>query len=131
MLPVRLQPRGVRAQYSAMARTRTIKEDCTRLANKQQRAGLSQDKRRALGIYLESLLQRVKSVEYAYRRVSNLSRATATESTDPTLGSSAAELDFYCDAFWAFAYSTFDLVAHVVNVVYPSECSASSPNLVA
>ena len=34
-------------------------------------------------------------------------------------GFSAVELDFYCDAFWVFAYSTFDLVAHVVNVVHP------------
>lgn len=93
----------------------TLKAECEAL---RARVNLTTTKKRALNIYLESLLQRVRSVDYAEQQINALDQPVEIESTDPGL-TSAEKMDFYCDALWAFSYSALDILAHVINIVRP------------
>jgi hypothetical protein len=69
-----------------------------------------------LRIYLASLMQRLKEVDYASERLGSLSSRT-TESSAEGL-TRQAKRDFYANCFWALAYSVLDILAHVVNTVH-------------
>ncbi len=97
-------------------RRRTVDDECAELL---QRAANSLGIRsnRNLRIYLGSLTQRLKELDYALEELNSCLRAT-TESTGEGL-SRQEKRDFYSSCLWAFAYSLFDILAHVVNVVHP------------
>lgn len=97
-------------------RRKTVDDECEALL---QRAANSLSTRRTkhLEIYLRSLTQRLKELDYSLEELNSRLRAT-TESTGDSL-SRQEKRDFYSSSLWAFAYSLFDILAHVVNVVYP------------
>ncbi|MGB2984842.1 MAG: hypothetical protein WBE26_03085, partial [Phycisphaerae bacterium] len=96
-------------------RRKTVDDECAALAQRVANShGTPREKH--LGIYLRSLTQRLKEVDYALEQLTCSSRAT-TESTGDSL-SRQEKRDFYANSFWAFAYSVLDILAHVVNAVH-------------
>jgi hypothetical protein len=87
-------------------------------ALEQRAATVIRNRRKAhLRVYVGSLIQRLKEVDYASERLQSLSTET-TESTAQGLNR-RAKCDFYANCFWALAYSVLDIVAHVINTVHP------------
>jgi len=74
-------------------------------------------RRQKIRLYTEGLKSKVRQAEYALAQL-----ASFADRTDATTTSTAADdyeiseqVGFYCDAFWAFLYSSLDVLAHVIN----------------
>jgi hypothetical protein len=91
-------------------RKKTLEEECEALLRRHKG-------KRYLRIYVESLIERFAGVEYALRQIQALSTSTS-ESCEP-FRTQLERRDFYTNCFWAFAYSAFDILANIINVVYP------------
>ena len=74
-------------------------------------------RRQRIKLYGEGLKSKIVQANYALsqiRKFSNRTDTTAT-STSPDEIEIAAKVGFYCDAFWAFLYSSLDVLGHVIN----------------
>jgi len=80
-------------------------------------AALGQRQKRKLGIYVGSLKERLLEVEYACDQIKTYSSQQMVEAT--TGPPRQRKREFYTTCFWAFSYSIFDILAHVVNTIHP------------
>lgn len=77
-------------------------------------------KKQRLRVYATSLQDRLVSIRFAFDRLRdsttsiNYNVATTTQWV-----TGEQERDFFANAFWSFSYSMFDILAHVLNVLYP------------
>ena len=100
-------------------RKKSLSEECESLINRQ--ATLGSRKKHNLSIYVASLAERFASMDYALAELCKYCRLpgqSTTESYNPFVDHQQKR-DFYANCFWAFGYSAFDVVAHVVNLIHP------------
>jgi hypothetical protein len=74
-------------------------------------------RRQKIRLYAEGVKSKMRQAEYALSQLTSFS-----DRTDATTTSTAADeygiserVEFYCDSFWAFLYSSLDVLAHVIN----------------
>lgn len=97
----------------------TIADVCKALRGRKRWQN-APDRRKRLQVYSESLSERFVFIQHSFVKM----RQAATEVVSQTKGTSDAILDseerlaFYANSFWAFAYSMFDILANVINVVH-------------
>ena len=67
-------------------------------------------------LYAEGLKDKLKQAQFAIERMN--SSLSDTDSSSGKVGFSTLEkAHFYCDAFWAFSYSSLDVTAQIINQV--------------
>jgi hypothetical protein len=75
-----------------------------------------------LNVYCSSIDSRVDELQHAESTVLEAAKAmaagSASTSPKPTLDAQG-RLEFYSSAFWAMAYSLYDITANAVNTVHP------------
>lgn len=89
---------------------------CDGLTAKHSALGKKQKSK--LGIYVGSLKERLLEVEYACDQIKAYSSQQIVEAT--TGPPRQRKREFYTTCFWAFSYSVFDILAHVVNTIHPA-----------
>lgn len=104
-----------------MPKTRkTLPEECHGFLKRHDR--LASRRKRNLKVYLASLEERFASIDYSLielRRLAGLSGQSTTDTHHP-FEDHRQKRDFYASCFWTFAYSVFDVLAHIVNAVHPA-----------
>ena len=112
-------------------RRKTFHEECQNLLKRYD--GLDPGERERLQVYVTTLEERLGSVDYALSELHEAmypSFPSATWLLDVTETGSGArqneitqggekKRDFFANHFWAFTYSIFDVLAHIVNTVHP------------
>lgn len=85
-----------------------------------------------LEVYSKSLVQRFKAIQYAYGEIRGMTGSVIGLATGTTqsIPDPAERLGFYANGFWAFAYSLFDILANVINVVHPMSVDESKVSFV-
>jgi len=70
-------------------------------------------------LYAEGTKAKIKNAEYARSGIRDLSMRNdaSTDSTDPDFLYSE-KLQFHVDSFFAFLYSAFDIISHIINQKY-------------
>jgi len=79
-----------------------------------------QSRRRKLKLYLAGLESKVRQADYAIFLIEKYEdRYDSISSTteDETLNIKE-QVEFYCDTFWIFLYSTLDVLAQIINHAY-------------
>jgi len=74
--------------------------------------------RKRMEIYVEGVKAKLSQANYASSRVAALYDKTGTTTGGGPLPSVDAQIAFYVDAFFAFLYSSFDVLAQVINQYY-------------
>lgn len=72
-----------------------------------------------LHVYVESLNERIVATRYALEQAQCYSGDVATTETYSPFSDRKEKRAFYTNAFWSFAYSNFDILAHILNMVHP------------
>lgn len=81
---------------------------------------LNQGERRqikeSIKLYSEGVKAKLKNTEYALSKINELSSQSNDITTSETPDFCVIEkIHFYVDSFFAFLYSTFDIISHVIN----------------
>jgi hypothetical protein len=73
-----------------------------------------------ISLYSLGVKAKLRHAEFAYERIRDLTFRieSSPDSTLPETFSTQEQTHFYVDAFFAFLYSAFDVVSHVVNAEY-------------
>lgn len=76
-----------------------------------------QKRKKKIHLYAEGFKSKIRHADYALQQLSSFSdRTDETATTTATDEFEISErVGFYCDAFWAFLYSSLDILAHVIN----------------
>ena len=74
-------------------------------------------RRQKVRLYGEGVKSKLRQAEYSLERISALTEefAGTTATTNTTEISASDRVGFYCDAYWAFLYSSLDILAQVIN----------------
>lgn len=77
-------------------------------------------KKKKIKVYSEGVKAKLKNAEYALNIIKKLDSQTDDDKdiTDANAFPIEDKIQFYVDSFFAFLYSTFDVVSHVVNQKY-------------
>ena len=95
-------------------RKKTVADECTALLRRHD--GLSNLRKSHLRVYVGSLTERLASIDHALQQITR--RFVSTTDDIRPFQTPAQERDFYVNCFWAFSYSVFDILAHVINAVH-------------
>lgn len=97
----------------------SISQHIDELSNKAIPAIPQKIRKARVSLYAEGLKAKLSQSQYALKRLAELSdQEDATRSTtDPDAYGIQEQVAFYCDTFWAFLYSTLDVLAQLVNQV--------------
>lgn len=85
---------------------------------KDVNAGIPQKRRRQkVELYSEGLKAKISQTDFALDQLSRFEGQTDSprDSTKPDDFSITEAVEFYCDAFWTFLYSSLDVLAQVIN----------------
>jgi hypothetical protein len=76
-----------------------------------------QSRKKRVILYAKGLSAKVNQAKYALSRLSSFSDMSddSTSSTEVESFPVTEQLQFYCDAFWAFLYSSLDVMAQLIN----------------
>ena len=74
-------------------------------------------RRKKLKLYAEGLKAKLRQVDFALAQLSQYQEQAdgLTERTGSRAFSVTDQIQFYCDAFWTFLYSSLDVLAQVIN----------------
>lgn len=87
------------------------------LKNKGEEDIRQKQRKRKLAIYLEGLKAKIIQADYALARISTYEDKTDDTVTQTTQAQYliSDKVNFYCDSFWTFLYSSLDVLGQVVN----------------
>jgi hypothetical protein len=80
---------------------------------------LSERRMAKVELYCEGLKAKLSQIEYSLYRIDEFNnRSDKTESTTDTESPSITiQVNFYCDTFWTFLYSSLDVLSQIINQV--------------
>jgi len=78
---------------------------------------VSEARRKKIHLYAEGVKAKIRQAEYALNKLESFSGRTdiTMTSTAPDDYEISEQVGFYCDTFWAFLYSSLDVLAQVIN----------------
>lgn len=75
--------------------------------------------KKCINLYSSGVSAKLKNAEYSFERLKKLSPINDETSSSTEIDFTLDEkIQFYVDAFFAFLYSSFDVIAHVINQKY-------------
>jgi hypothetical protein len=74
-------------------------------------------RKKKIRLYGEGVKAKLRQAQYSIDCISTLASEFdgTMVTTDPDEASVSARVEFYCDAYWGFLYSTLDILAQVIN----------------
>lgn len=93
-----------------------LQEECDSLLRRSNT--LAERRQAYLKIYVRSLSERFVSIDYSLNEVRRLSEPTGSTESSNQFQDHDQRRDFYLNCFWAFGYSAFDILAHIINTVH-------------
>lgn len=101
-------------------RRKTLSEQCESLLRRHDR--LASRTKGRLRVYVTSLLERFLSMDYSLSELQRLIRLATQPTTEDCapFKNYKQKREFYANCFWAFSYSIFDILSHIVNTLHPA-----------
>lgn len=99
---------------------KTLAEECHSLLKRHDT--LPPRGKQRFSVYIASLVERFVSLDHSLNELRSLTgiAAQSTTETSHPFEDFRQRRDFYASCYWAFAYSVFDILAHIVNTVHPA-----------
>lgn len=96
----------------------SVYEEIDEMSNRLSQGERRQIKER-IKLYSEGVKAKLKNAEYALSKINELSPQNDNMTTSETPDFCVFDkIHFYVDSFFAFLYSTFDIISHVINQKY-------------
>jgi hypothetical protein len=78
---------------------------------------LQKTRRKKIRLYTEGLKSKMRQTEYSLSQLVSFSNMTdeSTTTTSPSAYQTSEKVGFYCDTFWAFLYSSLDVLGQILN----------------
>lgn len=85
-----------------------------RLITKTTQEAKQKTRRQKIALYAEGLKDKLKQARFAIESMNSLSSEVNSSSADKDF-SILDKAHFFCDAFWAFSYTSLDVAAQIIN----------------
>jgi hypothetical protein len=78
---------------------------------------LQKTRQKKIRLYTEGLKSKMRQTEYSLSQLVSFSNMTdeSTTTTSPSAYQTSEKVGFYCDTFWAFLYSSLDVLGQILN----------------
>ena len=95
----------------------SVREKIDELKSEAEAQLPQKSRRKKILLYTEGLKSKMLQADYALSQLTFLADRTDTAATTTATEEYqiSTKVGFYCDAFWAFLYSSLDVLAHVIN----------------